>query len=295
MNTARQTAETTSDNAKSNKPNWLQLLEHALKEPGTLSCAYRLFHSYSAGNCALLAEQSMFRGETLAPVASYAGWKALGYQVKRGSKAWAMLMPVTVHSRAQEEEDTAEKSERDDNKKTIFILRNNWFTLNQVEPGPDAQPLQEPETPEWKLDRACQTLNIARVEFDSANGNVQGFASSKGIALNPLAKFPVKTAAHELAHMLLGHIGDNGVVEHESLSGALREAEAESVAYIVAAMLGLEESALSSSRAYIQSWLSRSDANAQEFAKRSASRVFKVANKILKAGTQVATEQTGHE
>ena len=268
MKSARQQSahQHSADAPKSNKPDWLSMLQHALNEPGRLSNAYRLFHNYSAGNITLLDEEATLRGEELAPIASYAGWKALGYQVKRGSKAWAMVMPVTVHSRDDDEDGGADETQGRSKTKTIFILRNNWFTLNQVEAGPDAQPLQEPRTPEWSLERACATLNIAQVPFDLPTGNVQGYACSRGIAINPLAAFPVKTGAHELAHMLLGHIGENGIVDHEALDGPLREAEAESTAYIVGAMLGLDESALSSSRAYIQGWLCASCVNTLEFA-----------------------------
>jgi hypothetical protein len=271
----------------------MRMLNHALTQPGTLSNAYRLFHHYSAGNVTLLAEESIFRQEPLAPVASYAGWKKLGYQVKRGAKAWAMVMPVTVHTRRDDEDN--DKSDRGSDTKTIFILRNNWFTLNQVESGPDAQPLQDPVTPEWSLERACTALNVALVDFDLPNGNTQGYACARGISINPLARFPVKTGAHELAHVLFGHIGDAGIVEHENLDGAHKEVEAESVAHIVAAMLGLDESALSSSRAYIQVWLNASEANADEFAKRSAARIFKVANQILKAGTAQPDNQHSEE
>lgn len=164
--------------------------------------------------------------------------------------------------------------------------RNRLGQHHQRGRRPDAQPLQEPTTPEWSLDRACAALNIAQIAFDSPNGNMQGYACAQGIAINPLARFPVKTAAHELAHVLLGHIGDAGIVEHENMDGAYKEVEAESVAHIVAAMLGLDEDAVSSSRAYIQGWLGSSDANAQEFAKRSAARIFRVANQILKVGTE---------
>jgi len=292
MKAARQIQSTAAQPAKaSNKPDWNALLQHALNHPGTLSNAYRLFHHYSAGNCALLAMESVFRGEALAPVSSYGGWKKLGYQVKKGAKAWAMLMPITVHVRNDEEDDAQDTEPRESTKRTVFVLRNNWFTLNQVEPGPDAQPLQQPETPEWSLDLACQTLGIARRPFDEINGGVQGFACADtsgkaSIAINPLARFPVKTGAHELAHVLLGHIGDAGIVEHEKLDGAQQECEAESVAYIVASMMSLDEEALSSSRAYIQNWLSASSTNREQFAKRSAARIFKVANQIIKAGTK---------
>ena len=65
----------------------------------------------------------------------------------------------------------------------------------------------------------------------------------------------------------------------------IKEAEAEAVAYLCCATLelpGLEES-----RDYIQGWLGSKE-QSDEFSKKSASRVFSAADKILKAGTKSA-------
>ncbi|MFZ1547090.1 MAG: hypothetical protein WAT12_08305 [Candidatus Nitrotoga sp.] len=62
----------------------------------------------------------------------------------------------------------------------------------------------------------------------------------------------------------------------------IKEAEAEAVAYLCCATLGLP--GLEESRDYIQGWLG-SKARSEEFSKKSASRVFSAADKILKAGT----------
>lgn len=65
----------------------------------------------------------------------------------------------------------------------------------------------------------------------------------------------------------------------------IKEAEAEAVAHPCCATLelpGLEES-----RDYIQGWLGSKE-RSEEFSKKSASRVFSAADKILKAGTKSA-------
>lgn len=70
--------------------------------------------------------------------------------------------------------------------RTVFMLRRNGFLLSQVEPGPDAQPLDEPSTPAWTLDQAAQTLGIPLLPFEMLNGNCQGYASSRqNIKLKP--------------------------------------------------------------------------------------------------------------
>jgi len=76
------------------------------------------------------------------------------------------------------------------------------------------------------------------------------------------------------------------------LQRCIKEAEAESVAYLCCATLDLP--GLEQSRAYIQHWLG-SEEQSDEFAKKSAARVFATANKILKAGANTSKEEVGNE
>ena len=73
------------------------------------------------------------------------------------------------------------------------------------------------------------------------------------------------------------------MADGSSMARDIKEAEAESVAYLCCATLGLP--GLEESRGYIQDWLG-STVQAEEFGKKSAARVFSAANKILKAGTE---------
>lgn len=186
------------------RPDWSALFHEALTQPGLLSDAYRQFHRYSAGNAMLIALQAMFRGLQLSPVASFKGWLNKGYAVKKGEKALAMVMPVTVSSRARADDEvdtpvltvSADPSSTPPGKKsgkkpggathTVFMLRRNWFLLSQVEPGPDAQPLEESATPVWSLDQAAQTLGIPLLPFEMMNGNCQGYPITRqNINLKP--------------------------------------------------------------------------------------------------------------
>lgn len=57
--------------------------------------------------------------------------------------------------------------------------------------------------PDWDESRALGALAIERTPFDELNGNIQGFASGREVAINPLAAMPAKTLFHELAHVAL--------------------------------------------------------------------------------------------
>jgi hypothetical protein len=125
--------------------------------------------------------------------------------------------------------------------------------------------------------RALETLKIARIEFTHTDGNCQGFAlPGRKIAVSPIAALPYKTTFHEVAHVLLGHCDDRAQSDSEHLTRNLKEVEAESVAMICCEAVGLPGAEYS--RGYIQHWLRDSS-----IPEKSAQRIFKVADQILKA------------
>jgi hypothetical protein len=163
---------------------------------------------------------------------------------------------------------------------TFFVYRPRWFVLSQTE-GEDVEP--EP-IPGWEKEQALRELGITEERFEDPNGNVQGYSVPGGkIAISPLAQLPSKTLFHELAHQLLGHVGDQTIIEEDRLPKNLREAEAESVALICCEALGLDGA--SYCRSYIQSWLA-----GDEIPEKSAQRIFAAADRILRAGTTVAPQ-----
>jgi antirestriction protein ArdC len=115
------------------------------------------------------------------------------------------------------------------------------------------------------------------VAFDHSDGNCQGYASGRTIAVNPVAILPHKTRFHELAHVVLGHTTDEMMADSEKTPRDIREVEAEGVAYILCSVLDLP--GLHESRGYIQNWLAGA-----EVSDKSAQRIFSAANKILEAG-----------
>ena len=275
---------------KADKPQFLALLHEALTQPGRVADCYRLFHHYSFGNALWIAEQLEARGEPLAPIASFNRWRELGRIVKKGSKALHMCMPVTLKAKADTQAEDAETTTTEDGRRVIFVVRRNWFALHHTEPMAGAEP-QAPEAValDWNAGRALAALDITREDFQHTNGNVQGYAKpdARRVAVSPLAVNPVKTLFHEIAHCLL-HSEQARIEDAAELTRSLAEVEAESVAYLCCAVLGLP--GLEEARGYVQDWLAGSGCDAETFTEQHARRVLGAVDKILKAGKPATTE-----
>jgi hypothetical protein len=91
------------------------------------------------------------------------------------------------------------------------------------------------------------------------DGNVQGYAVKRRIAVSPLAEYPHKTRFHEMAHVVLGHTLKKPIVmTPPSIPRSIQEVEAEGVAFLLCSILDLP--GRDESRGYIQSWLRRRSA-----------------------------------
>lgn len=268
-------------------PDWAQVLVDAVNKPGVLSLAYQRFWNYSVGNQLLAMFECRLRNITPCPIHTFKGWQELGRYVKKGEKAITLCMPVQVKQKRQQKEaeatnsgDSAEVPQTDQHNpkksvgtKTIFVFKPRWFVLSQTE-GADYIPT---ELPEWSESRALSALNIERVEFTHPNGNCQGFARLRQVAVSPIAALPHKTLFHEMAHVILEHTAEGALDDHDRTPVNIREVEAESVALICCESLSLAGAA--ECRGYIQHWL-----NGQTIPDRSAQRIFKAADTILKGG-----------
>jgi N-terminal domain of anti-restriction factor ArdC len=266
-------AEKATDRAEqpTNRPTFADLLAQAINEPGTVASAYRAFHGYSLGNQMLAAIQCHERSIPLGPIASYQAWKDKGRHVKRGEKALWLWLPITVKVRRDESIDDGRRADEYETV-TRFVMKPHWFVYAQT----DGQEIQPEPIPEWDRKRALATLEISEIPFDLPDGNVQGFARGKSIAVSPVAAMPHKTTFHEMAHVLLGHTGDT-VNDGADLPRNLREVEAESVAYLCLESLGLPGGQYA--RGYVQHWI-----GSERIPEASCARIFKVADSILRAG-----------
>jgi antirestriction protein ArdC len=258
---------------------WRELLRDAVETPGRLLEAYTAFHDYSFGNALLALEQCARRGLQPGPLNTYKGWLERKRRVRKGERGITLCMPMpykrTAEERGNVDEEDGEEVRR------VFRFRAFWFVLAQTE----GEEICIPPIPGFAIDTALGALAIKRIPFDEINGNIQGFAHGRELAINPLAALPHKTTFHEIAHIVLGHTGGERLVDGEQTAKHIREVEAESVALICCETLGLPGAEFC--RGYIQHWLK----SEKEIPNRSAARIFAAATSILKAGSTGAVGQ----
>lgn len=260
------------------------MLVEAVSNPGFLHEAYSRFWNYSIANQLLALIQCQLRGIEPGPLASFNRWKELGRRVKKGEKALTLCMPLQIKCKEwdqkRQESGLVEDLPDQVGYRTVFVYKRNWFVLSQTEGTPFAP---EP-IPAWNKEVALASLGIREEPFASTDGNCQGYATqSRTIAVSPLAPLPWKTMFHEVAHIVLGHIGQGGLSDGDIPERSLREVEAESVALLCCEALGLEGAKFCCG--YIQNWLA-----GDVIPEKSAQRIMGAAATILKAGVQSAMQ-----
>lgn len=265
----RKEAEETTFN-----PDWPGMMEAILTHEGSMGDTYRRLYQYSMANCAFL----LYQGVPPQPVATYARWQELGRWPRKGSKAKAIIRPINIKLKDRE----------DDDGNPLIIKR--FKPVRSVFPYEDTEgdELEPAKVQDWDLDTALKNLDITQVPFESFEVNTQGYSWDRNISVNPVAKYPLKTIKHELAHVCLGHTMPASHDEYTQHRG-LKEFEAESSAHLIMNELGAR--ALfnaSESRAYIQTWL-----QGQKPPDQSIRAVFRTADEIIKAGR--TGEETSHE
>jgi antirestriction protein ArdC len=267
-------------------PKWSALLVEAVNKPGLIMKAYSAFHSYSLGNQLLALVQCQMRGLQPGPINTFPKWKDLGRYVKRGERALVLCMPITCKRRNGKDDQESDS----EGTFTSFVYKARWFVLAQTE-GEDLQPQI---TSEWDGKRALATLGIEMISFDSIDGNCQGFARKRSIAINPVAQLPHKTFFHELAHVTIGHTLESDFSDTEKTPRNLREVEAEAVALLCCESLGLEGADYC--RGYLQNWLYQGIGyNANAIPEKSAQKIFRGADQILRAGRPESNDkERGH-
>ena len=250
------------------------LLKRAVSEPGTISAAYSAFHDYSIGNQLAALFQCTARKIPVGPISTLKDWNSKGRYVKRREKAIWLCMPITGKKAVKDETSGEETTEH----YTFFLWKPRWFVLAQTE-GREYKP--DAVVNSWNRPKALEALNVEEKPFEMIDGNCQGYSQGRTIAINPVAANPLKTTIHEMGHILCGHTSEGRVTDSELTPRHLREAEAESVAFLVGSIIGLEN--LSDSRGYIQGWLS-----GDPIPEKSCQKIFRVADQILKAGNNSA-------
>ena len=249
-----------------NNARWSELLEAAVNQPGTVAKCYSQFHNYSLGNQLLAMLQCSARGIQPGPIGTFMHWKENGRHVRKGEKAITLCMPITIKKQSDKQDEKPEVF-------TTFVYKNNWFVLTQTD-GAEYTP--EP-IPGWDRAQAIESLQITVVPFTLTDGNCQGYAEQRNVAVNPIAEHPERTLFHEMAHVVLGHTAERMNDSGEKTPRDIRELEAECTAMLVCESLGI--SGVEESRGYVQSWF-----RGNSVPERSAQRIFHAADQILKAG-----------
>jgi antirestriction protein ArdC len=265
MSEAIQLPELGTNHEAEQSHEWLELIELALTVPGSLGNTYNRFYNYSFMNQVLLFMQGVQE-----PVATYKRWQQLGRQVQKGSKAKTIMRPLFFKALNEQGEEVQ--------KLRGFKYVNCLFTLSETT-GEELPPY---EPANWSPDTALKNLDIEEVPFQLMDGNTQGYSYKRKLAVNPVAPYPLKTLAHEAAHIVLGHTSDEGHAEYQTHRGHM-EFEAEATALLVMKEVGaLEHMNESESRAYIQGWLRK-----ERPSDKSVRKVFGAVETILKAGRGV--------
>jgi len=263
-------------------PKWSALLVEAVNKPGLIMQAYSAFHQYSVGNQLLALVQCQIRGLDPGPINTFPGWQSLGRNVKRGERALVLCMPITRKHRDQESDENGNEDANGEHTYTAFVYKPRWFVVSQTA----GEEITSPRLPQWEADRALAALDIEQITFTATDGNCQGYARNRQVAINPVAQLPHKTFFHEVAHVVLGHTTESTFSDGELTPRNLREVEAEAVALLCCEALNLEGANFC--RGNIQNWLCPAVGyNGDAIPEKSAQKIFRAADQILRAGRTV--------
>ena len=195
------------------------------------------FHDYSFANTQLIWSQATARGVTPTRVAGYRTWQKLIRQVRPGERGLAILAPVTRKFETETEEE--------DERRVVGFRVVHVFDLSQTdgEPLPEVRPaVLEGDLPaHWEkvselITEMGFSLQVADVGLDGANGITDWQKRQVVVRATLPGAQRFKTAVHELAHINLHEPTSEG---RPNCRGIV-EVEAESVAYMVCAGLGVE-------------------------------------------------------
>lgn len=261
-----------------NSEAWTRFLEFA-----------QAFHNYSLNNLLLILAQN----PTATHVAGYRTWQKLGRQVRKGERG-LRIFGGRDKTMTETDEDTGEEKAV---RRTVFfplsvfdISQTDLIDPEASDPAEISQRLTGDE-PLGILEAVTDYLTSQgwTVTHEAIPGEANGYTTIDGsrrvvIDENLSPAQAAKTALHEAAHVILHAEEDAGeYIAHRGI----KETEAESVAYVVAGLLGLDTSAYSIG--YIAGW-----SNCEtDLIKETASKVLRAANTLADAIT--IEEQTKDE
>lgn len=229
------------------------------------------FHRYSFGNILLILTQ---RPEAT-HVAGFNAWRDLKRFVRKGERGIAIFAPMRLRVREDDGRREQPASTAEPARTMLRFRVVHVFDIAQTDGEPLPEPVRVQGDPSVYAARlqahvaACGiTLDRADVPF-GADGVSTGGRIAVREDLAPAEEFAV--TVHELAHELL-HRGE----DRKEFSKSVRETEAEAVAFVVSAAIGLQTGTAASD--YIQLYNGDKDTLS-----RSLDRIQKTASSILAA------------
>jgi antirestriction protein ArdC len=211
----------------------------------------KAFHAYSFSNLLLILSQY----PEAAQVAGFRKWQGLGRQVCKGETGIRIFGYST--KKVTEEDENGDEVEKKIARfpiLSVFDIGQTDLIEGAEDPGMITRQLTGAD--DFGVVDALSGYLVEggwTVKYRLLQGQKNGYTDPKAMAvvidsdLSP--EHMAKTLIHETAHVLLGHTEDmTEYVEHRGL----RETEAESVAYVVAGLVGFDTSAYSVG--YIAGW-----------------------------------------
>lgn len=227
-----------------NSEQWIRFLQFA-----------RSFHSYSLNNLILIMAQR----PTATRVAGFRHWQAKGRQVRKGEKSIKIFgyaeKKITIDADQDDEDEPAE------NERVVYFPILSVFDISQTDPiDPDDDPLTigeghlNCEDPDGIADTVTDYLtaqgwSVHRRTIQGADGFTDPQTHRVVIEASLSPADTAATLLHEAAHVILH--AEEPAGEYQQYRG-IKETEAESVAYVVAGLLGLNTSPTSIS--YVTGW-----------------------------------------
>ncbi len=241
------------------------------------------FHHYSFGNVLLIAMQC----PQATRIAGFHAWRKLGRNVRKGEKAIWILAPVTQKIEVELRSDTDERT-TETRRMPVAFKAAAVFDISQTD-GEDLPEVCSLLDGGDTTDTYSRLVDVATgigftvedADFaDARNGDCTHDLHRIRVAAARSDLQRVKTLVHEIAHAML----------HEQFdSRPIAELEAESIAYIVCANLGIDSGDYTFG--YVSNWAGGGD-EAVTAIKALGSRVQKTADSILEQMARVADSES---
>ena len=270
-------------------PKWSALLVEAVNKPGMIMQAYSAFHNYSIGNQILALVQCQLRGLEPGPINTFPGWQALGRTVKRGERALILCMPITRKVRDEE----AQESEGENGERTFTSFhaqgRAGSLSIKQSAKNSHRHACRNGmQSERLRHSTSNRSLSLTRT---ATVRDTQRSARSRSI-LWPNCR--IRHFFMKLAHVVLGHTTEADFTDTERTPKNLREVEAEVSRFALLRSLEPRRRRLLP-RLYPELAMSRDWHNGDAIPEKSAQKIFRAADQILRAGRRQANEnETEH-